>query len=252
MLGSLGQLGRGPLDEHRRHYLTRAEWATEQAGRLAQEVLSSGNVEPTDTKIIDLNEAIAAFAEALGQLPDRAGGGQTDFSIELAPGRLPVACNRIRLEAVLLNLLRNGADATAGGGSVTIRTSGHSRGKLGDPRVVTLAVSDTGIGMPSEVAQHATDAFFSTKGPTRGAGLGLWMVERFAADHGGKVEIETAPGRGRHRIHQLAPVSTDVASCISSEMHRALRHRRELGIRPRQSDQTFRESACRPHASSPV
>jgi signal transduction histidine kinase len=67
---------------------------------------------------------------------------------------------------------------------------------LGERPTVEVAVSDTGAGMTPEAARHATEAFFTTKGPGRGTGLGLWMARRCAEAAGGKVEIETAPGQG--------------------------------------------------------
>lgn len=58
------------------------------------------------------------------------------------------------------------------GGQVIVRTTGHRVDRLGGQPTVEMSVSDTGTG------------------------LGLWMVQRFAHEAGGKVEIETSPGRG--------------------------------------------------------
>ena len=59
-----------------------------------------------------------------------------------------------------------------------------------------VAVTDTGTGMPPEIMEHVTTSFFTTKPQGQGTGLGLWMVKRFAAACGGKLDIETALGRG--------------------------------------------------------
>ena len=92
--------------------------------------------------------------------------------------------------------MRTAADTAAGGGQIAIRTARHPVNGAGGQPTVEVAVSDTGTGMSSEVARRATGASFTTKMPGRGTGLGLWMVQRVAAEAGDKVEIETAPDRG--------------------------------------------------------
>jgi signal transduction histidine kinase len=61
---------------------------------------------------------------------------------------------------------------------------------------VSLAVTDTGHGMPPEVLRHVSEPFFTTKGPEQGTGLGLSMVYGFARQCGGGVAIDSVPGRG--------------------------------------------------------
>ena len=139
---------------------------------------------------MDLNEAVRAFATTMGQGAD----GSPQLAVELVSGSLPARFDRGELERALLNLVRNAADAIAGGGGVTIRTAGHRLHGLGNQPTVEVAVSDTGVGMTPEAVRHATDAYFTTKGPEYGTRLGLWMVRRFVEGAGGK--IETAPGQG--------------------------------------------------------
>jgi signal transduction histidine kinase len=89
----------------------------------------------------------------------------------------------------LLNLVRNAAEATPGGGVITIRTERHGTH-------VVIAVEDRGEGMPPEVARRAADPFFTTKPVGTGTGLGLSMVKGFAEQSGGQLLIETEQGRG--------------------------------------------------------
>jgi CheY-like chemotaxis protein len=73
---------------------------------------------------------------------------------------------------------------------------------------VSLAVSDTGIGMDEETARRAVEPFFSTKGLGKGTGLGLSMAHGLARQLGGTLTITTAPDAGT-RVEILFPVSTE-------------------------------------------
>jgi signal transduction histidine kinase len=188
VLGSLEQLRRQPLDARGRQQLDRAEWGARHAGRLARALLAPD--EAAEAAVVDLNETVRAFAATLGQ----GLGDGARFAVEAASGPLPVRLDRAELDRALLNLVRNATDATAGG-QVVIRTAGHRADGLGGLPTVEVAVSDTGRGMAPGTVRHATEAF-TTKGREHGTGLGLWTVRRFAEDAGGKVEIETEPGRG--------------------------------------------------------
>lgn len=141
---------------------------------------------------MDLNAAVGGFATIMGA---HVGQG-VQLTAELAPGRLPVRLDAGLLELVLLNLVRNAADAMPDGGEVVLRTKGPRLDGLGDQLATEVSVSDNGTGMLPAVAHHATEAFFTTKPHGKGTGLGLWMAHRFASTCSGKISIETAPGQG--------------------------------------------------------
>jgi signal transduction histidine kinase len=63
-------------------------------------------------------------------------------------------------------------------------------------KCVTLRITDNGNGMDAETIQRATDAFFTTKPPGKGTGLGLFMARRLAEQAGGTLEIESVLGTG--------------------------------------------------------
>ena len=101
---------------------------------------------------------------------------------------LAVHADPAKLRQVLWNLLRNAADAAAtGGGHVTV-TAGRADG------AATIAVTDDGPGIPAEQLGHIFDPFFTTK-PT-GTGLGLATCHAIVADHAGRIDVDSAPGRG--------------------------------------------------------
>lgn len=127
------------------------------------------------------------------------------------------------LEAAILNIALNARDAMPNGGALTIRTStveitrsdecGHEL----EPGVyASLALEDTGAGMPPDVAARAFEPFFSTKSGGRGTGLGLSMVYGFAKQSGGTVTIDSSPGRGTI-VTILLPLSRDAVLPSASD-----------------------------------
>ena len=99
------------------------------------------------------------------------------------------------LKQVLINLVRNGAEAIDGTGTVTLR-SRAARAPVagGETEAVILEVSDTGKGIPPEVEKRLFDPFFSTK--QTGTGLGLPIAARIVERHGGTLQYQTRPGHG--------------------------------------------------------
>lgn len=192
VLGSLEQLRGQPLDSQGHQQLGRAEWGARQAARLTRQVLSRTQGRDEKPEMTDLNEAVSGFATAMGRHLE----GGALITVELTPTRLPVRLDAGLLELVLLNLVRNAVDAMPSGGEVVVRTHGPRLDGMGDQLTVEVSVSDNGTGMSPAVARRATEAFFTTKAHGRGTGLGLWMAERFAQTHNGKVAITTEEGRG--------------------------------------------------------
>jgi signal transduction histidine kinase len=92
-----------------------------------------------------------------------------------------------QLKQAALNLVLNALQATEPGGHVVLRTSGGSRG-------LEVSVADDGEGMSPETRRNALTPFFTTRG--EGTGLGLPLVRRIVEQHGGSVEIASAPGEG--------------------------------------------------------
>ena len=99
------------------------------------------------------------------------------------------------LKQVLINLVRNGAEAIDGTGTVLLR-SRAARAPFGgvETDAVILEVSDTGKGIPAEVEKRLFDPFFSTK--ETGTGLGLPIAARIVERHGGTIQYRTRPGHG--------------------------------------------------------
>jgi signal transduction histidine kinase len=106
-------------------------------------------------------------------------------------GEAVVFGDPLELQHVALNLLLNAADAIdeTKGGRIEIEVA-----RTDDE--VSLRVTDDGCGMSPEVQARCFDLFFTTKGVGEGTGLGLSVVYNIVVNHGGRIELVSAPGRG--------------------------------------------------------
>ena len=113
-----------------------------------------------------------------------------------------VICNARELENAILNLVINARDAMPDGGCLSVSVyredgSESRNGRRGDdyPKAV-LCITDTGCGIPPELAAEVFEPFVTTKPKDRGTGLGLAMVSDFARRAGGSAEIDSEVGEG--------------------------------------------------------
>jgi signal transduction histidine kinase len=88
-----------------------------------------------------------------------------------------------------LNFATNARDAMPAGGRLSFELT---RDELG----VTLSIADDGMGMDDETRSHVFDAFYTTKEPGYGTGLGLLAVARMVGASGGEMAVESEPGEG--------------------------------------------------------
>jgi two-component system, sensor histidine kinase RegB len=94
-------------------------------------------------------------------------------------------------EQAIANLLDNAAEATEGRAASDIRVQLSRTGE--DLR---LTVADNGVGVPEPLQNRIGEPFFTTKGPGRGSGLGLYLARHVVERQGGEMEVRSAEGRG--------------------------------------------------------
>ena len=104
-----------------------------------------------------------------------------------------VSGDRGQLQQAVIILAENGIDAMPEGGTLTMRTLGED---VDGDRSVVVEVSDTGQGIPVEIREKIFDPFFNTKEVGRGTGLGLAVCYGIVTEHGGRIGVESAVGRG--------------------------------------------------------
>jgi signal transduction histidine kinase/putative methionine-R-sulfoxide reductase with GAF domain len=100
-----------------------------------------------------------------------------------------ILMDREQMKQVFLNLLLNAIQAMPGGGHLTLRGRNSEDGQW-----IHISIQDSGIGISSENINKLFDPFFSTK--EGGIGLGLSITHRIIDQHHGKIEVESAPGKG--------------------------------------------------------
>lgn len=174
--------------------LARARTALERAGALVRHTRSrTGKPSFTIRAMSDLQSLSSCLEEIQALLVWICEPGVT-LTIELGPDLPRVRCNRVELQNAVLNLVINSRDASSEGGSIAIVAHRITHGRFAG--ALELRVEDNGAGMSSETLAQAFTPYFTTKTDGRGTGLGLAMIQRFAHEAGGHVDIVSAPGEG--------------------------------------------------------
>jgi signal transduction histidine kinase len=121
------------------------------------------------------------------------------IAAELPEDPLFVSADEHQLQQAVVNLLVNAMQAVPDGGRITVTTGTRRTAPPGgapEADFVWLAVHDDGPGIPPEHLERLFEPFFTTKAPGEGTGLGLAVAHGIVRDHGGWIDVESAPGRG--------------------------------------------------------
>jgi len=143
-----------------------------------------------------------------------------------------IEADSAQMEGAVLNLAINAGQAMPEGGNLTIDISNQTLDTRAAAEAVdavpgdyvTIAVTDTGVGMAPEVLARVFDPFFTTKPVGEGSGLGLSMVYGFARQSGGFAAIESALGRGttvRLYLPRVVAEASDTEVELRTEAPRA-------------------------------
>lgn len=179
--------------------LIRAEAA--RIGKLVDRVEQFGDLRPAQRRPLNIHDVLDRARRAA-----QAGfAAHARFTEEFDPSLPPTAGDPDQLLQVFQNLLKNAAEAVPRvGGVISIATAFQPGVKMARPGgrseslPLVVSITDNGPGIAETLIRDIFDPFVSSK--VNGTGLGLSLVSKFVADHGGVVECDSRPGRTRFRV----------------------------------------------------
>ncbi|TYC51562.1 sensor histidine kinase [Rhodobacterales bacterium] len=168
--------------------LTEIESLQMRMAQLTQELKRFARPGESRIEKIDLRESIRTAEKIVRPRFDETG---VCLRLDLPEEPLEAETAPLRVEQILVNLLRNGADAAAGQdvGQVCLTAVSENADLL-------LRISDNGPGVPEGLRERIFDPFFSTKANSEGMGLGLAISIRLAEDLGGSLSVGANAGGG--------------------------------------------------------
>lgn len=174
--------------------------AGSRAAQLTEQLLAFSRRSQFQPRVVRLNDVIAGSERLLQRLI----GEHVALAVQLDPNLPAIKADTIQIEQVLINLAVNARDAMPAGGSLTIRTSLVSpqdasqfqMQEATEAALIQLDITDTGVGMTSEIQARIFEPFFTTKVTGKGSGLGLSVVHGIMQQHKGQIRVITQPGKG--------------------------------------------------------
>jgi PAS domain S-box-containing protein len=165
-------------------YLEVAKGEINRLDYIVTQFLGAIRPAPVQLQLNSLNDVVEKTLELLR--PEIENRGVT-VKTKLARNLTATPVDAAQLQQVLVNLVKNAAQAMTTGGTLTLQT-----GETSDD--VWVSVTDTGGGIPQEQINRIFEPFYTTK--KKGTGLGLMIVQRIVRAHNGRIELDSHVGRG--------------------------------------------------------
>jgi two-component system, NtrC family, sensor kinase len=158
-----------------------------RASGIVKNLLDFSRAETSTAQEVDLPQLLNDTIQIAG---NQITLGKINLHQEINPDLHTVRGNRQGLQQVFLNLIINAVQAMPGGGDLTVRAV-QDRNKR-----IVVEVQDTGVGISAEHLPHIFDPFFTTKEVGQGTGLGLSVSYGIIKKHGGRISVDSGPGKG--------------------------------------------------------
>jgi PAS domain S-box-containing protein len=191
----------GPLNAKQKRFMNHIHTDSRHLLELINDILDISKIESGRIQLrretFDMTRALEEILSSVRpQAAAKSIAIESSVSIPTA-----IVADRLRVKQVLFNLLSNALKFTPAGGKIRID------GALQDS-FIEISVSDTGIGIPKEQHQAVFDKFYqvgaTTKGVREGTGLGLAITKALVEEHGGRIWLESQPGKGSRFTFTIA------------------------------------------------
>jgi signal transduction histidine kinase len=183
----------GPLNKRQKRFVAHIQQGGQYLLQLTHNILDFSKIEAGHMELhCEHFEALAAVAEVLVSIKPLATARRISIDNRIGP-ELFVYADRVRFKQILYNLISNAVKFTPEGGKVGIES--HIEGS-----VIHVAIVDTGVGIPLEEQEAIFEEFHQVKSAGNsasvGSGLGLAITKRLVEQHGGRISVESEPGKG--------------------------------------------------------
>ena len=219
-------------DERRNRYVDAISETVDRASKLTKQLLAFARRQALKPEPFNVNAAVDSIVQLLRPLV----GKSVRVDVTNSDQSLFAFADVAQFETALINLAVNARDAMKGDGRLTITVATtteipacrNREMRTGD--FITVSVTDTGVGIPTDNIDTIFEPFFTTKEVGRGTGLGLSQALGFAQQSGGEVMVESTIGAGSTFTIYLpqSPIVSDEAlqtaaiTPVSGKGHRVL------------------------------
>jgi signal transduction histidine kinase/ActR/RegA family two-component response regulator len=207
--GLLAEESAGPLNGEQQGYVSHVARASRHLLDLINDILDLSKIEAGQ---MELAREVFPLDDALNEVLSTIRPLARDKGVRLITGRAAgcqIFADRIRFKQILYNLLSNAIKFTPATGEVRLDATNAAE-------QLTLAVTDTGIGIPREELDAIFQKFHQvgggTKGIREGAGLGLAITRRLVEQHGGEIRVYSEPGLGSRFVFTLPQAASRIES----------------------------------------
>lgn len=177
-------------DEKRRKYLGILESEISRLSGIVENFLSFARPSRKATSRLRLGEVLKGVTDLIA---NQAASRNVQVLLVADGTPIVVEGSEDQLKQAFLNVIINSLEAMPNGGRLVV-SAASAEAVDSAPALATIRIEDTGEGIPADRMGRLFDPFFSTR--PHGTGLGLTIAHRVIQDHGGKIQVESTPGRG--------------------------------------------------------
>lgn len=185
-------------DDRRARYVSAISETVERAAKVTSQLLAFARRQALTPVDFIAADSVSALRELIRTLV----GSQVEIALELPVTKHFIKADPSQFDTAVVNLALNARDAMQGKGKLTIRVELLNRLPSIPPhhaveaKYISVSISDTGRGIPTEHMDRIFEPFFTTKSVGHGTGLGLSQVFGFAKQSGGEIKVNSAIDKG--------------------------------------------------------